>query len=149
MGSARRVVAAATSSRAVATAPADGPAGPLAASWKRLPAALSEVTAAGGSFDGTTLSLTGPAGGMTSAAFFPVDAPGITYGAADVTIAQSRFRVTVPVELKPGNAGGEPMALAGLVTLGEKLDDPCYDFLIPLTAEPTHLPRKADAPREK
>lgn len=145
MGSARRVVTATTSNREGATASADGPDGPLAALRKRLPAALSELTAAGLSFDGTTLSLTGPAGGMTSAAFFPVDAPGITYGTADVTVRQNRFRVTVPVELKPPNAGGEPMALAGLVTLGEKPDDPCYDFVIPLTVEPA---RKADAPRE-
>lgn len=151
MGSARREVVTATSSRAGATAPTVGPGGPLAALWKRLPAALSGLTAAGSSFDGTTLSLTGPAGGMTSAAFFPVDAPGITYGTADITIRQSRFRVTVPVELKPANAAGEPMALAGLVTLGEKPDDPCYDFMIPLTVEPPDPPdptRKADAPRD-
>ncbi len=145
MGSARRGVTARTSSRAGAAARAGGPDGPLAALRTRLPRALSELTAAGLSFDGTTLSLTGPAGGMTSAAFFPVDAPGITYGTADVTVRQNRFRVTVPVELKRPNAGGDPMALEGLVTLGEKPDDPCYDFVIPLTVEPS---RKADAPRE-
>ena len=82
---------------------------------------------------------------MTSATFFPVDAPGITFGASNVTVVQDRFRVTVPIEVKPHNARGEPMALAGLVTLGEKPDDPCYDFVIPLTVEPS---RKADAPRE-
>ena len=147
MGSARRVVTATTSSRAGATAHAhaDGPAGSLPALMKRLPAALSELTAAGLSFDGSMLTLTGPAGGMTSATFFPIDSPGITFGAAAVTVGRDRFRVRVPVELKPGNAGGEPMALAGLVTLGEKPDDPCYDFVIPLTVEPS---RKADAHRE-
>ena len=145
MGSARRAVTAATVSRAGGSAHTDEPAPALAVLRTQLPAALSELTAAGLSFDGSILVLTGPASGMTSATFFPVDGPGITYGAADITVRQDIFSVRVPVELNPRNAGGTPMVLAGLVTLGEKPTDPCYDFVIPLTVEPS---RKADAPRE-
>lgn len=145
MGSTRRAVTVATASRAGAAARPDGPAPALAALRNQLPTELSELTAAGLSFDGTILLLTGPASGMSSARFFPVDGPGITYGAADITVRHDLFSVRVPVELNPRNAGGEPMVLAGLVTLGEKPTDPCYDFVIPLTVEPS---RKADAARE-
>jgi hypothetical protein len=37
------------------------------------------------------------------------------------------------VELRPGNALGKPMTVGGLVTLGDRPDDPCYDFLLPAT----------------
>ena len=63
--------------------------------------------------------------------------PGITYEAAAVTVDGDRFRVVTRVGLTPHNAGDEPMVLAGLVTLGEKPDDPSYDFEIPLDQDMT------------
>ena len=54
--------------------------------------------------------------------------PGVTYHEADVTVTNDWFRVVVKVDLRPNNALGEPMVLGGLIALGEKLDDPCYDF---------------------
>lgn len=131
-----------TSSRPVASC--DGPDLILAAFRKRLPDPLADLAGAAISFEANTLTLSGPAGGMTTAAFFPVDKPGITYETATVTVGDDRFRVVTRVGLSPHNAGDEPMVLAGLVTLGEKADDPSYDFEIPLDID---LTRKAGALR--
>jgi len=124
-----------TSSRPVVSS--DGPDLELAAFRKRLPDPLADLAGAAISFEQNILTLGGPAGGMTRAAFFPIDRPGITYEATAVTVDGDRFRVVTRVGLTPHNAGDEPMVLAGLVTLGEKPDDPSYDFEIPLDRDLT------------
>ena len=130
LGSARSEVTVDTSSRLVASC--DGPDLDLAPFRKRLPDPLADLAGAAISFETNTLTLSGPAGGMTRAAFFGVDRPGITFETAGVTVGDDRFRVVARIGLSPHNAGDEPMVLAGLVTLGEKLDDPSYDFEITL-----------------
>lgn len=132
MGSASRQVTIATASRRPASA---GTNGVLDAFKKRLPKPLAELKGAQLAFDGKAITVTGPAGAATRAAFFPVDGPGVAYDAAEVTVGDGRFRVAVPVALTPLNASGGPMRLGGLVTLGEEVDDPSYDFEIPLDDE--------------
>ncbi len=79
--------------------------------------------------------MSGPAGDHAKATFFPAEMPGVTFGDATVAVDGGRFTVEVAVEIKPGNSLGKPMSVRGLVALGEKGDDPCYDFALPLTAE--------------
>jgi thiol:disulfide interchange protein DsbD len=98
---------------------------------KRLPRALDRVDGAAASFDGKMLTLSGPAGGRTSAAFFPDHSPGVTYDEPKIKVRADRFVVRVPVHLDPDNALGERQLVGGLVTLGRNLDDPCYDFQLP------------------
>jgi thiol:disulfide interchange protein DsbD len=143
LGRAQPEVTVNTSSRPVKSC--EGPDLTLAAFRKRLPNPMVDLAGAAISFEANTLTLSGPAGGMTSAAFFPVDRPGITYETAAVKVENDRFRVVTRVGLTPHNAGGEPMVLAGLVTLGEKADDPSYDFELPLDID---LTRKAGALRD-
>ena len=99
----------------------------------RLPRSLAKVPGASCLFDGRTLTLSGPAGAAKIATFFPEDSPGVTFGEPRIELSDGRFQVTVPVELRPGNALGKPMTVGGLVTLGDRPDDPCYDFLLPAT----------------
>lgn len=129
MGAASRDITIATSSRRPADA---GTNGVLAAFKKRLPKPLADLKGAEIAFDGKTLTVTGPAGAAKRAAFFPVDGPGVAFGAAEAAVGDGRFRVVVPVILTPLNARGGPVRLGGLVTLGEEADDPSYDFEIPL-----------------
>ncbi len=128
LGSATRDITIATSSRPIG---ADGGTNALLAAFKkRLPKPLAELKGAEIQFDGSILTLTGPAGDATRAAFFGVDGPGVEFGTAEVTVGNGRFRVVVPVTLEPLNAGGRTMDVGGLVTLGAEADDPSYDFVI-------------------
>ena len=129
LGSATRDITIATSSR---PGPDGGTNARLAAFKKRLPKPLAELEGAEIEFARSKLTLTGPAGDATRAAFFAVDGPGVEFGTAEVTVGRGRFRVVVPVVLEPLNAGGRTMAVGGLVTLGEAVDDPSYDFVIEL-----------------
>jgi len=127
LGSATREITIATSSRPGIDG---GTNARLEAFKKRLPKPLARLEGALIVFDDSTLTLTGPAGDATRAAFFGVDGPGVEFGAAKVTVGNGRFRVVVPVALEPLNAGGRAMPVGGLVTLGEAADDPSYDFVI-------------------
>jgi thiol:disulfide interchange protein DsbD len=98
---------------------------------KRLPRALDQVDGGAISWDGTVLTVSGPTGGRTSAAFFPDHSPGVTYDEPKIDVRADRFVVRVSVDLDPDNALGEPMVVGGLVALGRNLDDPCYDFQLP------------------
>lgn len=98
---------------------------------RRLPRPLGEVPGAAMSFDGSLLHVSGPAQGRTTIAFFPDPSPGVVYGKVGSTIESDRFELRVRVTLEPSNALGEPMVMAGLVALGDSIDDPCFDFAVP------------------
>jgi thiol:disulfide interchange protein DsbD len=100
----------------------------------RLARPLDRLDGATIEFDGARLVLSGPAGGHAKASLFPVEKPGVTYGSKHSSVDADRFRIAVDVEVDPENALGEPMAIRGLVALGTTLDDPCYEFTIPLDA---------------
>ncbi len=127
MGFVTRDITIATSSRRATDA---GTNARLAAFKKRLPKPMAGLQGSDIEFDGETLTLAGPAGEVTRAAFFPVDGPGVVFGTATVTVRDGRFRVSVPVALEPLNAPEGPMRFGGLVTLGAEADDPSYDFQV-------------------
>lgn len=109
------------------------PDGLLSRHLGRLPRPLKKLQGATLAFDGRVLTLTGPAQGRSAARILPIESPGVTYDCAEVEVKNDRFRIVVPVQVRPGNALGRPLRVAGLVTLGTELDDPCYDFELPLT----------------
>ncbi len=135
LGGTRREVAVETASGPT-TSP-DKPDPLLAKYRRRLPRKLNDIPGAAVSFDGTTLTVSGPAGDARRVAFFPEASPGVTYETPAIEVADGRFHVAVPVQLRPRNALGGPMVLGGLVALGERADDPCYDFLLPLSTGAT------------
>jgi DsbC/DsbD-like thiol-disulfide interchange protein len=104
---------------------------------KRLPTALDQVDGAEVSFDGTMLTVSGPAGGRAGARFFPDQSPGVTYDEPRVVVRGDRFVVRVEVEVNPNNAQGKPLVVAGLVAVGRLPDDPCYDFRLPVDVPPS------------
>ncbi len=127
LGSARRGVMVQTTSQPLETDNRD--VDPIVRKHKkRLPKPLDALGDTSVIFQGTTLTITGPAQGKTSAAFFPVESPGVVCGEPHVTVTDDRFQVEVKVTVSPQNAQGEPMMLGGLVALGERPDDPSYDF---------------------
>jgi thiol:disulfide interchange protein DsbD len=97
---------------------------------KRLPRPLGDLEGATLAFDGAVLRIDGPASGTRRVTFFPERVPGVVYRDVRATVSGDRFRVTANVELNPGNALGRTPAIAGLVALGERPDDPCYDFTL-------------------
>jgi thiol:disulfide interchange protein DsbD len=131
LGSARREVVVETASRPWTSC--DEPDPVLARHRRRLPRKLDELAGAAVSFDGTTLTIIGPAGDRQRAAFFPNESPGVTYDEPEIEVAGGRFSVSVAVELRPHNALDQPMVLGGLVALGDRSDDPSYDFQLPLS----------------
>lgn len=132
MGQAERTLAFAT----------DGSAGAPARSWRpeaqaaarahraHLPAPWSSLDGATLDFDGTMLRLAGPAGDHASVELYPLDGRGVTFGDARKTVTDGRFTIEVPIELRPQNALGKPMVLAGVVGLGA--DGPAFAFERPV-----------------
>lgn len=104
----------------------------LARHRHRLPDKLEDVEAATMEFDGRTLRVAGPALGHRVVRFFPDERPGVRYGDAKGVIQDDRYHLEVAVMVKEANARGKPMAVAGLVALGEARDDPCYELEWPL-----------------
>jgi thiol:disulfide interchange protein DsbD len=99
---------------------------------RRLPAPIATLEGARAVREGDRVVVTGPALGFDGLQFFPDPSPGVNPGAAAVTIEQDRFRLVVPLALEPQNALGERMTLRGLIGLGRRLDDPCYEIEIAL-----------------
>ncbi len=100
---------------------------------KRLPEPLAKAAGGSADFDGTILTITGPAMGREALTFFPGATPGVSYGDPDVTIEADRFRVEVAVQINRRNTLGKPVVLSGLVALGPEDDDPSYDFKVELS----------------
>lgn len=88
------------------------------------------------------LLLSGPSGTFERVGFIPDSTPGTTCGMGHPVsgaIDNGRFRVEVPVEVRPQDAVGERLRLAGLLVLGEKSDDPAFEIevSIPVTPSPS------------
>ena len=97
-----------------------------------LPTPLDEITAAFIDFDGEELVITGPVGNHETVIFLPEEHPGVRFGEFKATVDDRRFRLRIPVELKPANARGKPLVLGGLIGLGEDADGPSFSFLYPV-----------------
>lgn len=102
---------------------------------KRLPTPLKKIKSSNNSsayFDGSKLTITGPAHGLGNVKFFPGFTPGVTYLDPLALIQNDRFIVTVEIKINRPNLLGKPIVLEGLIALGSKLDDPSYDFQVPV-----------------
>lgn len=112
------------------TAPA--PVDPMVEEYKRfLPQPLASHAKAQISHDGGNLTIRLPAQGFQTGQFFPLANPGIEFGPAAVTVDDKDLVFTVPVEIKPGNAMGKPLVLAGAVGLGDTPNSTHWEFESP------------------
>lgn len=91
--------------------------------------AASVITAKGRS----TLRIDGIAPASTEVSFIPKATPGVEYAAAVVERRGDRFTLTVPLEVRPGNAMGEPLRAAGLLMFGGA-EGPSIDIDSPVVA---------------
>jgi DsbC/DsbD-like thiol-disulfide interchange protein len=97
-----------------------------------LPQTLKDLERARVNFDSGTLTIIAPAGEDESVAFFPIELPGVTYDKARIVHRDAMTHIIVAVEVKPENALGEPMRVAGLIAFGKEETDPCYEFELPV-----------------
>ncbi len=85
------------------------------------------------------LIVAGPAGAFDRVAFIPDSTPGATCGEGRPVVGAveaGRFRLEVPVEVRPQDAAGEGLRVAGLVVLGERPDDPSFEIEVPIPMTP-------------
>jgi DsbC/DsbD-like thiol-disulfide interchange protein len=101
---------------------------------KRLPEELSRLDGADSKFDESVLTVRLPANSHSTATFYPIHSPGVTYGETTVKKEADALVLSIPVTVNPNNSLGEEMKVAGVVGLGDSksLDEPCYQFEIPL-----------------
>lgn len=91
------------------------------------------------------LRIAGPAGRFREVRFLPDSTPGVNPpdgGPVEGRVAAGRFEIEVPISVRPGDALGEPLRVAGIVCLGNARTDPAFEIEIPLS------PSKAGDPRE-
>jgi DsbC/DsbD-like thiol-disulfide interchange protein len=136
LGSVRRTISIATSDApapAPLAAPSSGEQTDVIDRFRaRLPRPLEHLEGAAIELRDGHLVVSGPAGEHEEVSLYPIEVPGVTFDRPTVQVDGGRFQVTVPVEIRPDNALGQPMAIRGLLVLGRNLDDPCYDLQIPL-----------------
>ena len=96
------------------------------------PLPLKELGGASASFDGSALAIIAPVGNDEEVTLFPIELPGVTYEKARIVHRDAMVHIIVPVSVKPENALGEPMRIAGLIALGKERTDPCYEFELPV-----------------
>ncbi len=81
------------------------------------------------------LRLSGPAGRFSEVRFLPDATPGTTYpegGPVEGRVASGRFEVEVPISVRPGDALGEALRVAGIVCLGNARTDPAFEIEVPI-----------------
>lgn len=72
-------------------------------------------------------------GAADEIAFLPKATPGVEYGAPALERRDGRFTLTIPLDVSPGNAMGEPLRAAGLLVFGRQ-DGPSFDIDSPVAA---------------
>jgi DsbC/DsbD-like thiol-disulfide interchange protein len=100
----------------------------------RLPKSLSELADVQWTLESHQLSITGLQT-HDPVVFIPRATPGVTFGDPHILPGDEMFHAAIPYQVDPDNALGQPLAIRGLLCLGESLDDPCYDVHIPVTSE--------------
>ncbi|UCD76227.1 MAG: hypothetical protein JSV91_04750 [Phycisphaerales bacterium] len=140
LGSAERSVTLAVTE----TPPREDPAlpdPPLAKHFKRLPRPLKDLKGSKLAINEDRLLITGPMLGHQQVVFFPGHRPGVTLGEAQIEYRNDRFTIAVPFSVRPVDSLGRPMAIEGLIALGDRDDDPCYEFTVPLQ-DPPEVPSR-------
>ncbi len=82
------------------------------------------------------LILTGPSHGRTEGRFFPYDSTGVTYELSELSFdpEEETFRAVVSLKINAGDISRDLPTLGGIVVLGEKPDEPSYEFHVPFPA---------------
>ena len=99
---------------------------------RKVPGTLAELVSADGR---PALRIEGPTGGAKKITFVPELTPGVTLREGVLvaaTIADDRYRILVPLEIKPENAIGNPLEVAGIILFGNGPADPAVELRIPL-----------------
>ena len=100
--------------------------------FKKAPGTIAQLVLADGR---PALRIEGPTGGAEKITFIPDLTPGVKIRdgvLVPATIADDRYRILVPLEIKPENAVGKPLEVAGLVLFGNNGADPAVSIRIPL-----------------
>ena len=103
--------------------------------FQRLPRPLQELPGAEAQAKKGRLILTGPADTREEIEFFPLPAPGVTFGRPEIVVQADRFRVAVTYDVQPQNALGGALSVRGVVGLGKRGSDPCYYFDLPVEGD--------------
>ena len=104
----------------------------IPAPFGKVPGTIAQLVLADGR---PALRIEGPTGGAEKITFIPDLTPGVKIRdrvLVPATIADDRYRILVPLEIKPGNAVGKPLEVAGLVLFGNNAADPAVSVRIPL-----------------
>lgn len=99
---------------------------------EKAPGTIAQLVLADGR---PALRIEGPTGGAEKITFIPDLTPGVTLRngvLVPATIAGDRYRILVPLEIKPGNSAGKALEVAGLVLFGNNRLDPAVAIRIPL-----------------
>lgn len=78
------------------------------------------------------LRVTVPAADGREVTFLPHHSPGVTYGSADVQRRDDGYELVIDLEINEADFLDGPPDVGGIVMLGEKLDDPSFEFSLPL-----------------
>jgi hypothetical protein len=87
----------------------------------KMPIPMNKVRTATARIEGSKLLLAGPAGTSQPALFYPDATPGVAPEAAgpiEGTLQGGRYSFEIPLEIKPEDALGKPLRVAGIVALG-------------------------------
>lgn len=98
------------------------PGSRIVRSWLgKMPIPMQKVRGATARIEGSNLVLSGPAGTSKPAWFYPDTTPGVAPQAAGPikgTLQGGRYAFNIPLEIKPENALGKRLRVAGIVALG-------------------------------
>lgn len=125
------------------------PRDPVVRSWfGRLPLVMPPGSGLEAAIEGDVtgadlaLRITGPLGNFDRVVFVPDSTPGTTCGNGHPvvgTIDGNRFRLEVPLSVRPAEASGERLRAAGVLLLGGRDDDPSFEIEVPIPV--TSAPR--------
>jgi DsbC/DsbD-like thiol-disulfide interchange protein len=69
--------------------------------------------------------------------FIPLESPGVEYGDPAITRRGNRFEVMISLNINENNFLGGPPNIGGLIMMGASVDDPSYEFSMPLRQSET------------
>ena len=92
------------------------------------------------------LVVTGPTTRAGEIGFLPDPTPGVTLGRPTITTNQSRFTLSVPVELEMNNTLGESPLARGLLTFGDRATMPSFEVSVSLPENASSTDRQLAPP---
>jgi DsbC/DsbD-like thiol-disulfide interchange protein len=80
------------------------------------------------------IMIAGPAGKLDDIEFFPGSVPGVSFTDVNLSIRDGRFKASLTYIIEPQNMldPNDPLAVTGLIVLGDEPDDPAYWIDLPI-----------------